>query len=80
MKKNQELSITSTKKEVKNFVTLDYNEYMNCINDSLIMLKLEQRIMKETGLRKYFRNYEYGKNEFVEEIEGAWKIYHRVFN
>ena len=36
--------------------------------------------MKETGLKKYFRNYEYGKMEYVEEIEGAWKVYNRIFN
>lgn len=40
----------------------NYLEYMNCINESLIMLNLEQRLNKESGLKKYFRSYEFGKN------------------
>ena len=40
MKKNHEPSTTFTKKEVIFILNLDYNEYMNCINESLILLKL----------------------------------------
>ena len=44
MKKKQEPNITFTKIKVKTIFNVDYKEYMACIDESLIALKLEERI------------------------------------
>lgn len=52
---------------------------MSCVDRNLTLYRLEERIMKKTGLYKYLRAYENGKEEFREDIENAWWTYSRVF-
>ena len=53
---------------------------MKCIYENLIELNLPERINKASGLSKYFREYDYSKPDYVEEICNAWKVYSRIFN
>ena len=53
---------------------------MKCIYENLIELNLPERINKASGLSQYFREYDYSKPDYVEEICNAWKVYSRIFN
>jgi hypothetical protein len=44
----------------------------------LIDNKLDIRIKKEDGLKRYIELYEEGKEEFEKEIRNCWTIYSRV--
>jgi hypothetical protein len=54
------------------------HEYFKVLNLHLIDNKLEIRIRKEDGFRRYVELYEEGKEDFEKEIRGYWLIYSRV--
>lgn len=52
--------------------------YYNNLDESLIKRKMEQRLKKEDGFRKYIEVYEEKKEDLVKEIKDFWFIYSRV--
>ncbi len=52
--------------------------YFRNLNESLIKLKIEARIRKDEGFKRYLQQYDQKKQDFTREIKDLWFIYSRI--
>ena len=54
------------------------DEYIKNLNNCLIELRMDTRLRKHDGFRRYIELYQVKKEEYSKEIIDLWTVYSRV--